>query len=283
MNKLLVIVLGSVFISTMFFMNADIYADGSSGSLINLTTQDATFSQTDRALNQNRTETSKKIDNVQISEGFWGIEDWKSILIETIAGGLLGFSTVVFVERLKEPRLVFEVGTEDDDPINKRKFIHIRIKNLNKKFKYSPIGTSIASSAKALVKIEDKQFTGRWTSKGEPLIYGPGNTPIAVNPNEILVTPREDICPAPLGDDSEAVQVAIGMKYENENGFCGFNNESYLYQPHLKNNKYQFGVGKFNGEIIIYTLGKKYSRRFKVHNPSTHRNDFRLEVVDNKS
>ena len=52
---------------------------------------------------------------------------------------------------------------------------------------------------------------------------------------------------------------------------------------HLKNNKYQFGVGKFNGEIIIYTLGKKYSRRFKVHNPSTHRNDFRLEVVDNKS
>lgn len=283
MKKLFTTVLGFFLVCTIFLTGPNIYAGGFSGSLINQKSQEVTFSEElNEILNPEMEEEPKKENNTQFSEGFWGIKDWKTILISTIAGGLLGFGTVILVEWLKEPNIVFEVGTEDDDPTNQRKFIHIKIRNLNKKFRYSPINTSIASSAKALIKIEDQQFIGRWTSKGEPLIYGPGNIPIAVNPNEILVTPREDICPAPLGDDNEVVQVAIGMKYENENEFYGFNNESYLYQPHLKNNKRQFGQGEFVGEILIYTLGNKYNKRFRVYNPTTNRNDFKLELVDNK-
>lgn len=207
-----------------------------------------------------------------------GLKDIVLLIISTIAGGILGFGTVILVEKLKEPNLIFEVGSEDDDPIIKRKFIHIKIRNLDKKINWLPITTSIASLAKSTVKIDKKQFIGRWTSKAEPLIYGAGSVPIAVNPNDVLTTPREDICPT--NDDSEAVQIAIGVKYENEDYFYGFNNESYLHQPQLKNPKYQFGLGKFNGEITVITLGKKYVQKFIVHNNSKNRINFRLELVD---
>lgn len=196
-----------------------------------------------------------------------------------LLGWVLGFVTVVVVDWLKEPNLHFSVGSVDDgksQASNDWRFLHIRIVNRQRKFKFSPLITNPAFASKAIVTIDGKTFAGRWTSKGEPLIYGTGRFPVGVDLNATLVTPREDIQPS---DGEEAVQVAIGMKYDGEPDFSAFNNESYLYQPNLKNPKYNFGVGSYNGVIEILTLGKKYPQKFRIHNESSGRGDFWLELV----
>lgn len=221
---------------------------------------------------------AKNRDSI-ISDYSFSRKDVMSLIVSTLLGALIGFGTVILVEWLKTPNLIFERGSEDDDRNIRRKFIHIKVKNINRKIKFSPISTLTASSTRAIVKIADKEFNGRWTSKAEPLIYGQGNIPIAVDPNAILTTPREDLQPSKNGE--EAVQIAIGVKYENEDEFYGFNNESYLYQQsQLKNPNYKFGLGNFEGEITLLTLGKKYNQKFKVYNPSKNRKDFHLDLTE---
>ena len=217
------------------------------------------------------------INSIMINQNKFGQKDWITLVASVVFGGMLGLGTVIFVEKLKQPNLIFEVGNNVDDVNNKRRFIHIKIKNKDRNIKWIPLATNIASSARVILKIDRNIFTGRWTSKGEPLVYGSGGIPISVNPNEILVVPREDICPS--NDDSEAVEVAIGLKYENETNFYGFNNESYLYQPMLKNTKLSFGSGNHAGEIIVITMGKKYSHKFIVHNPSVKTSNFSLNLT----
>lgn len=204
--------------------------------------------------------------------------EWLAATIPIVFGGLIGLFTVIFVEKFKEPELSFDIGSIVDDPQNKRRFIHIKVTNKPKKIWFSPFTTNTATSSKASVKIEDKQFIGRWTSKAEPVIYGPGNQPIAIDVNTVLVTPREDINPASNNEDY--VEVAIGIKYDGDGTFYGFNNESYLYQTNLKNTKYEFGTGSFIGEIAVSTLGKQYTHKFIVHNLSTSTQDFKLELMN---
>lgn len=196
-----------------------------------------------------------------------------------LLGWVLGFVTVVVVDWLKEPNLHFSVGSVDDGKSQASKdwrFLHIRIVNWKRKFTFSPLTTNPAFASKAIVTIDGKTFVGRWTSKGEPLIYGTGGFPVGVDLNATLVTPREDIQPS---NGEEAVQVAIGMKYDGEPDFSAFNNESYLYQPSLKNSKYNFGLGSHDGMVEILTLGKKYIQKFRIHNDSINRKDFWLELV----
>lgn len=203
-------------------------------------------------------------------------DSWSASVASLIIGGLIGFWTVVIVDKLKEPNIHFEVGSTDDDLNKNRRFIHIKVYNKSRKYKWSPLTTAVATSSKAIVKIDSKQFVGRWTSKSEPLVYTTNG--VLLNPNEILVTPREDICPAP--NFEEAVQVAIGMKYDTEQDFYGFNNNSYMYQPQLKNTNFQYGTGEWDGEITVMTLGNAYKKKFKIYNPTTKMGDFRLELLD---
>lgn len=198
--------------------------------------------------------------------------NWPEILIGAVIGWVLSLLSVLAIDHLKEPNLSFEIGSIGDDVAKQWRFIHIKIKNLKRKYKFSPFSTIPAFASKAIVKVEDKSFVGRWTSKEQPI----GNISEVIN--KALVHPREDIYP--YTGEHEAVEVAIGIKYENEDKFYGFNNESYLpTHKDLKNKKYEFRVGDFNGELVISTLGKNYTQKFVVHNKSKKRSDFWLELV----
>lgn len=201
--------------------------------------------------------------------------NWPELLLGAFIGWILGLFSVLIVDYLKEPNLIFEVGSiSSGDPINKWRFIHIKVKNLKRKIWFSPFTTLSAFSCKVVVKIENKSFVGRWTSKEQPI----GNISDIIN--KALVHPREDI--HPYTGEYEAVEVAVGIKYENEDEFYGFNNESYLpTHKDLKNMAYQFGKGEFDGEIVVSTLGKTYSQKFKVYNKSQRRRDFWLELISN--
>lgn len=209
-------------------------------------------------------------------------------ILGTLLGGFVAFGLIIIEDKFRKPVIIFEVGssTVDENSILKRKwkFIHIKIKNSNRKYRRIPIGTSTAFASKARISVLDngtkKEYPARWTSKGEPIIYGEGNKIIGVDVNSVLVTPREDIQPFDISSNDEAVEVAIGIKYEGDNQFYAFNNESYLYQPTLANTKYEFGTGVFNGEIILETMGYKYTKKFKVHNTSKLHKDFWLEIKE---
>ena len=199
--------------------------------------------------------------------------NWPELLIGAIIGWLAGLFSVLLIDKLKEPNLVFEAGSISEDNSNKWRFIHIRIKNLKNKHWYNPFTSSPAFACKAIIKIGDKSFIGRWTSKEQPI----GNISEVIN--KALVHPREDIYPYTV--EQEAVELAIGIKYETEDEFYGFNNESYLHsQAGFRNTSNLFGIGKFDGEAIISTLGQIYTQKFIIHNKSKKRKDFWVELIN---
>lgn len=199
-----------------------------------------------------------------------------SIIISTLSGGILAFLLVILVDYLKKPIILFEKGSEAIGGKKHWKFIHIRVGNYKRRFKYIPINTQVAFSTRAVISItngeDTKMFIGRWTSKAQPI----GDVSNIIN--TALVHPREDIHPSDKKD--EAVEIAIGLKYENENEFYGFNNESYLHiDTGFKRQDLKFGTGQFNGEITLSTLGYKYSKKFQINNSSKKREDFWLKVL----
>lgn len=204
----------------------------------------------------------------------WFTETRIGDLLSILLGGVVGFLLVMLVDYLKKPVILFEKGSEALNSQKHWKFIHIRVGNFKRRFKYIPINTQPAFSTRAIISITDgkttKIFVGRWASKAQP-IGGVGDII-----NTALVHPREDIHPSDKKD--EAVEIAIGLKYENENEFYGFNNESYLH-PNFKRQDLKFGIGQFNGEITLSTLGYKYSKKFQINNSSEKREDFWLKVL----
>lgn len=197
-----------------------------------------------------------------------------SMVVSAVLGGIVGFLLVMLVDYLKKPIILFEKGSEHLNNQKNWKFIHIRVGNFKRRFKYIPINTQPAFSTRAIISITDgktsKMFVGRWTSKAQPI----GDVGNIIN--IALVHPREDIHPSDRKD--EAVEIAVGLKYENENEFYGFNNESYLH-TNFKRQDLKFGIGQFNGEITLSTLGYKYSKKFQIHNSSKKREDFYLKVL----
>lgn len=196
----------------------------------------------------------------------------KDLVLGLIGGWLLSFLGGWVMEKLKEPQLEFEVGSvSETHPTNLWRFIHIRIKN-KRSWIFS---RETAYSCKAIVKLGNLEFVGRWASKAEPITQFPGGS--ILNINEILVHPREDIQPSAANSNHEAVEVPIGLKYEGETEFSAFNNESYAH-PNLKCPQRQFSANEVEGQITILTAGKKFTRKFRVFNLSASRKDFYLEL-----
>jgi len=262
-KKLLVSI--SVFLALIVMFNPA-YAGGSTPLPINDSVIQVTEAQSESLSQEVKVAEKQEVSN------FPNKKDWFLVFV----GALLGLASVWIVDKSKEPNLIFEVGSVDEKhPIKKWRFIHIKVKNL-KRHKFNPFTTIPAFACKAIVKIGEKEFVGRWTSKEEPLTYVQGGP--VLNVNAVLVHPREDIQPTDKNEDKESVQVAIGLKYESEDKFYGFNNESYIYQPDLKNPNLKYSQGEIEGEISVLTLGKKYTRKFLIHNMSKHRKDFWLEL-----
>lgn len=261
--------LGFIFLSaSMLFLGLILTNRALAGGTFPINEGEANVSEITLLTPTPRTVTAENHKNTET------IINWQEILVGAAIGWLLSLFSVWVVDKLKEPNLTFEVGSVSKGiPGRKWRFIHIKIVNKGKRF--GVFSVSPAFAAKALVKIGRKEFTGRWTSKAEPLI----NTPWGqiIDPNSVLVVPREDIQPSEK--EENAVEVSIGMKYDGETEFYGFNNESYLSQPYLKNNKLKFGIGDHKGRVTVSVLGKNYYCEFIVHNKSKNRSGFWLEIA----
>jgi len=217
----------------------------------------------------------------------------KDILL-VILGGIAAYILVLLIDKLKDPTLAFEVGSVDIGNMGgkkKHKFIHIRIKNYDKRFsflKFIQLSTLVAFSAKATIIIEDnpsRKFIGRWSNHPQflpkPFQNLKGN--IMIPDINALVHGREDIHPQSRKakiDADEDKEIVIGLKYEGENEFYIFNNESYIYiGSDYKDSKLQFSNGIYDGELVISTMGLKKNQKFRIYNESSKLEDFRLELI----
>lgn len=221
---------------------------------------------------------------------------WEKEAFWAAISAIIAYALVVLVELLKEPQLYFDETIDKADIVpgstsgRKWKFVHIRVRNFNRKFPqliWITPATQSAFSTKATIAIKDgldeKEFVGRWDSLPQPIqLNGQNYVP---DFNLALIHPREDIHPQSKSDESnkEAKNIVIGLKYENEDEFYGFNNESYIYMAQdYKNNKYKFGKGEFKGKVVLSTLGLKREIGFTIYNNSSNLDDFYIEV-DKKS
>ena len=212
-----------------------------------------------------------------------------------IFGGITAYILVLLTDKLKEPTLTFEVGSavtgSMENETKKHKFIHIRIKNYDKKFsfmKFIQPSTLVAFSTKATIIIKDnhqRKFTCRWSNHPQflPKVHTTPKGTITIPDINSLVQGREDIHPQPREANTEInedKEIDIGLKYEGEHEFYVFNNESYFYTNNdYKDNKFKFSRGIYDGKIVISTMGIQKSQKFRIYNTSNKLEDFKLELI----
>lgn len=218
----------------------------------------------------------------------------KDIMLVVI-GGIVAYGLVLLTDILKNPKLVFEIGSKNIgtmDNKKKHKFIHIKVKNYDKKFQFIKLlqpTTQVAFSTKATIIIDDdgteREFTGRWSNHPQllPKPFEVNGKVVQIPDINALVQGREDIHPQPRKTKTgvnENKEVAIGLKYDCENEFYMFNNESYIYTSNnFKDDKFKFSRGVYEGMLILSTMGFQRIQKFRIYNESSKLEDFRVELL----
>ncbi len=217
-------------------------------------------------------------------------------IVLVVIGGIVAYGLVLFTDILKDPKLIFEIGSDNTgtmDGKKKHKFVHIKIKNYDKKFPFIKLlqpTTRVAFSTKATIIIDDngtyREFTGRWSNHPQllPKLFQVNGKVVQIPDINALVQGREDIHPQSrktkpgLNEDKEVV---LGLKYESENEFYMFNNESYIYTSNdFKDDKFKFSRGVYNGLFILSTMGFQRTQKFRIYNESSKLEDFRVELIN---
>lgn len=216
-------------------------------------------------------------------------------IVLVVVGGIVAYGLVLLTDILRKPKLVFEIGSENIgimDNKKKHKFIHIKVKNYDKKFPFIKLlqpTTQVAFSTKATIIIDDdgtqREFTGRWSNHPQlmPKLFQANGKVVQIPDINALVQGREDIHPQSRKTKmgiSEDKEIAIGLKYDSENEFYMFNNESYIYiNNNFKDEKFKFSRGVYSGMLILSTMGFQRTQKFRIYNESSKLEDFRVELI----
>lgn len=197
-----------------------------------------------------------------------------------IIGSLGSLLAAGIYERLKSPSLHISVGERSDGDRAGRKwrFLQVFVRNKKRIFPLLPTRNT-AYSCRAWIQFLDEKGTeilkldGRWSSVKEPLVVVPISGAVGTIPDlsSIYIPPREDIPPG------ETVQLAVGVKFEGEEEFYGFNNISYLFDWKNPDSKVNLNLAKV---VVNITSGENvWKKKFKVENPNSKRDNFILKEV----
>lgn len=216
-------------------------------------------------------------------------------IVLVVIGGIVAYGLVLLTDTLRKPKLVFEIGSENIgtmDNKKKHKFIHIKVKNYDKKFQFIKLlqpTTQVAFSTKATIIMDDngtqREFTGRWSNHPQllPKPFQANGKVVQIPDINALVQGREDIHPQSRKTKtriSEDKEIAIGLKYDSENEFYMFNNESYIYiNNNFKDEKFKFSRGVYKGMLILSTMGFQRTQKFRIYNESSKLEGFRVELI----
>ena len=199
-----------------------------------------------------------------------------------VLGFLASFASFLAVEYFKKPRLIFSI---DNGAIAQRtdgvvyRIVSLRVKNTKRPSLLRAFDQT-ANNARCFVAFSDpsdnhelKSVNGRWASGREPYDY------IAekVDLGAVLIPQREVIPP------NEDGVVNVAVKFEGEDHFYAFNNESYAPGDDggaWRHTKLRFGQDHLLVTVEVLTEGHRVkSRNFLLRNPNASVDNFEVSEV----
>src|SRR2546425_3884521 len=208
--------------------------------------------------------------------------------ISLLVGGLLNIAAACFVERLRGPRIKFEI-----EPVWEGQIMPgaLDLRSLRVRVSNTPLGgffgifviRAPALQCRGLITFHRldgrNMFSGpmeaRWASALQPnpipIIDESGQVKLRIlDPAMIGVGSRVDIYPG----ESEVLDVVARIQADVE---CyGWNNETYFSQPFGRNAKWKLPHERFLASVVIISSGRKRTGVFEVVNDGP-RNMFRLQ------
>ncbi|HSW78869.1 MAG TPA: hypothetical protein VLF88_02530 [Candidatus Babeliales bacterium] len=184
-----------------------------------------------------------------------------------------------FYERVvKRPSFFVQTGDKADGPSHR--FLHINVTNVERtglrKFLRS---NSAAELLKVRITFIDPvsgadicDFTGRWSSKAEPLddidfSTGTGKySPFLAKDAE-----TEALLPG------ETSPLTVALKSNKEHAFYGFNNGSYIYG--WKDPKLEVELNSVIVKFELFTTKFKKQSKFAISNPSDKIQSFKIQKL----
>ena len=217
------------------------------------------------------------------------IHNWQMLikdLLFAILGAGIGAAIAIFRDNNAKPNLVVEPGSFGDriyDHIKKpSRFIHLKVKNEKWPDKWKGFWYGIKPALYCKAKLEFFElktkthicsFQGRWSSTPQPLV------PVGINPNEGYFDPAR----ATIGEvenllPSEEKEIAVAFKIEEDEGFVGFNNWSYLWShKNWQNPEWRIENGSVLLKVTLWWDSGKLEKQFVISNEQKTVKSFHIE------
>jgi hypothetical protein len=202
--------------------------------------------------------------------------------LSTLFGALVTIAMVIFVERMRRPRLELSIQPPFDGPWAQnapvRAMRSLRLILSNKTLPWwarSWMSHTPALQCRAEITFHDgttrqnifeRTMEGRWATSAEPfIIQAPQGRPIMFIP--------ESVCVVYPG---EHAVLDIAIRADDDVHSYGWNNESYVCTPEWRNPRWQLRQGIYLVKVVITSSGQKYSRCFSLINQA-NRDAFHLD------
>jgi hypothetical protein len=193
------------------------------------------------------------------------------------ASAVVALFITEFYERVaKRPTFQIKVGDIANGP--SYRFLHVEVNNVERNgFRKFLRSNNAAELLKARItfidpttEVEICSFTGRWSSKAEPLenidmLRGTGK----YSPHLAKDAETEALLPG------DASPLTIALKHDGDKSFYGFNNGSYLYGA-WKDPKLEVDFKTVVVKFELFTTKYKKQAKFAISNPSKSTENFKI-------
>jgi hypothetical protein len=209
-------------------------------------------------------------------------------IIEVVLGAVVAILITIWVESLRKPRLILEIGEPSDiaytnRPAQNARFLGLMLinKSLPRVFRWLQRNAALQCHGTIeFYHLDGQNVFGRsmpirWSGSPEPvpmLISIDRQTLMLSDPARFTLAPRIDVYPG----ESERLDVAA--KFDDEQECYGWSNESYFSNPVWRNPNWRLPAGRYLVKVTVVSAGEKFSRIFRLVNdvPS---HGFRIEAA----
>jgi len=202
----------------------------------------------------------------------------------SVSGLIVAFLLFVITESLKRPYLGFKIKEEPifekdiKDKKRKIRFINIEVSNKKLPWLVRYFGKT-ANNSRAFLSFRDPssrkellRLNARWYTGKEPVDYIGQKVDVGL----ALIPQREVIPPDEVGG------VGVAIKFEGDEHFYAFTNESYLHNDDWRPwgwVRYKLTKDHYLLCLEVKAEGHTYSQEFLLKNPSTTLDDFGLDYL----
>ncbi len=202
------------------------------------------------------------------------------MFLGSLIGAIIGGFVAITQENSKIPNIEILPGKPADGN-GSRRFLHLKITNIRRenfwqKFRKGNKPALLCKIQLEFLDPENKtqlfEIQARWSTSAEPLTLSSTNLNIGTfDPRQAFAAEVENIL------TSESKEIDIALKNNNEQGFYGFNNWSYLYNH--ENPDWHITSSSVLVRVNFSCDTTSTSKLFRISNPNTRITNFKIKEV----